>query len=1159
MSSPSIEDLKARLDVCRQQLEGNSLLNTAKRKDALREEIKGLEMQIAQVLGLTDDEDEDDYEDDDSGASAGQLVQGGDIDTPESAHLPPISSPGVTRSPSPVLMNPAKKIKVERNDSEIETPPISHLHITNDNNNINTTSSDFSSLGASSIRTNEVESVRSALVDAGEGYLDLETLLKEQAMMEQRHADMKRRREEEDEALARSIQEEEFQTFQRRSALSIAPSSSSTSAKSLTQSRLDRARQEREDAEMARIFAESDTSASINLTASSQKTSQMGGNSMSSANPGYPVFHIFDKKTIKETNTAPPPVLSNPGLTSLLPLLKNTNHNPASVDHISTLASVAERSLRLPQFSAFHAAHQMTQQSASQQKPQIDLTKPVIDLTNQDRDASDDEVQYISSSQGSNWVYNNPLIQQYQNISSALNNYRGYYSDRSHDDEFDEDEDDERVYSQWEREVLSSWNNSNNSNRLGYARNLSSTETEKELRDLLANVQAAEEDIPPQDRTGTPDGMASSIVLLEHQKIGLTWLQKMEGGTNRGGILGDDMGLGKTIQTMALIVSRPCGPIDDPVIWDDSKFYNEPPPESALIKTKATLVLAPVSLMHQWAEELRSKTQPGLLKVYVYHGKDKFNDPELLRRYDVIITTVTTLAGDAGVKDVNPAKCRPIGTLFKAHFHRVVIDEAHLIKNRTTKSAKACSMLSSTYRWCLTGTPIQNSIDELYSLIRFLRIKPYCDWDEFRTKISLPMKRSHQYKRTMDRVQVLMKAICLRRTKTCKVDGKPILNLPDRRVDRVATEFSLDERAFYEALETRTRERFNAYVRAGTVMNNYSNILVLLLRLRQACCHPHLINDFVKAMDEETPNDVKAHVDRLLDSLLDDVRHRLIERGLDAVECPICMDVGEESVILSACGHIYCRACIIAHLSRHDEDDRKCPECRRAAPIDNLISIADFNARFNPPVPEDPKGKGKALDQDDDPLTEKLPSVEVPEALNEWISSSKIDKMIEIVKSVMAQGEKIIVFSQFTSLLTLIEKPLMNERINYLRYDGSMTPDKRNEAVRRMINDPTHQVMLISLKCGSLGLNLTVANHVVIMDPWWNPSLENQAIDRVHRIGQTKNVRVHRLCIPNTVEDRIIALQEKKKALADGALGEGEVPKLAKLGLQELMYLFRGE
>ena len=124
-------------------------------------------------------------------------------------------------------------------------------------------------------------------------------------------------------------------------------------------------------------------------------------------------------------------------------------------------------------------------------------------------------------------------------------------------------------------------------------------------------------------------------------------------------------------------------------------------------------------------------------------------------------------------------------------------------------------------------TPIQNSITELYSLIRYLNIKPYCDWDEFRSKIVNPMKRTEGYSKAMQRVQALMKAVCLRRTKTCKVDGKPILELPPRNVAKVSIPFSADEKAFYDALETRTRERFNAYVKAGTVMKNYSNVSAL--------------------------------------------------------------------------------------------------------------------------------------------------------------------------------------------------------------------------------------------------------------------------------------------------------------------------------------------
>ncbi|KAF9437261.1 hypothetical protein BGZ76_001426 [Entomortierella beljakovae] len=1149
-----VESLKARLDICKRQLEGNSVLNTSMRKDALRTEIHTLETAIARALGLNDDEDNSDVD------SEADVKREHNADTPTTFPSPSLNNLSATRSPSPILMN----LKAE---SGYPTPPKS-----SQNNSPPETSS---SSGPSSLHSNELESVFSALNNTDEGDLDLETLLKEQSMMEQRLADLKRKREEEDEALARSLHEEEVLSLQSRGILinpftSSATSSSTSINKSILDSRMDRARQEREDEEMAKIFAESEASASINLTSSSSASS--------STSTSLPVFQIFEKRpkidTIKSSVNIPQTllnssntknqVLSATGWPTLGIPSTSTNPDIRSLNHAAAiLASVNQSGGQKSQLPTPNSS----QQTPSQPKT-VDLTKPTIDLTKtvHEISSSDDEVEYVSSSQRNCCSYHRSLDRQGAHPSSSVS-FNSSYFDSDDEEGWDSDGDSEellRSLSRWESEMLNGWTRRHDGRNYdygygqSYGRTMSTAETEKELRALLANIQASEEDIPPQDRTGTPDGMASNITLLEHQKIGLTWLQKMESGTNKGGILGDDMGLGKTIQSMALIVSRPSGPIDDPVIWDDNQKFYASPPESMLVKTKATLILAPVSLIYQWAEEIKSKTEPGLLKVYIYHGKDRFNDPELMRRYDVIISTTSTLANEMGVNDPHrPSKQREIGALFKIHFHRIIIDEAHLIKNKITKAARACAGLSATYRWCLTGTPIQNNIDELFSLIRFLKIKPYCEWDEFRDKISTPMKKSnHQYGRAMERVQALLKAICLRRTKTSTVDGKPILNLPERKVEKLATEFSLDERAFYEALETRTRERFNAYVKAGTVMKNYSNILVLLLRLRQACCHPHLINDFEK-VDETATGDVKAHVDRLLDNLMEDIRLRLIERGLDAVECPICMDVGEESVILSGCGHIYCRACIIAHLSRHEEDDRKCPECRRISPIDNLISIADFNARFIPEVPEDPKGKGKAVDEFDN-LDDKLPDVDIPVELNDWISSSKIDKMIGIVRSVIAKGEKIIVFSQFSSLLNIIERPLKDEGIRFLRYDGTMRPEKRDEAVRTMTNDPTYPLMLISLKCGSLGLNLVSANHVVLMDPWWNPSLENQAIDRVHRIGQTRNVSVHRLCIPNTVEDRILALQEKKKALADGALGEGEVPKLAKLGLQELMYLFRG-
>ena len=149
-----------------------------------------------------------------------------------------------------------------------------------------------------------------------------------------------------------------------------------------------------------------------------------------------------------------------------------------------------------------------------------------------------------------------------------------------------------------------------------------------------------------------------------------------------------------------------------------------------------------------------------------------------------------------------------------------------------------------------------------------------------------------------------------------------------------------------------------------------------------------------------------------------------------------------------------------------------------------------------------------------------------------------------------------IIFSQFTSLLDLLEVPIDRAGIPYERYDGSMSASHRGEAITRFKTSRHSKVMLISLKAGNAGLNLTVASQVIILDPFWNPFIEEQAIDRAHRIGQQRNVHVHRILVEGTVEDRIIQLQEKKREMINTALDENEARKIARLGVRELAYLF---
>ncbi|KAI7904060.1 SNF2 family N-terminal domain-containing protein [Cokeromyces recurvatus] len=658
-------------------------------------------------------------------------------------------------------------------------------------------------------------------------------------------------------------------------------------------------------------------------------------------------------------------------------------------------------------------------------------------------------------------------------------------------------------------------------------------EIEKELRELLENI--SDDDPPPQDRAGTPNGL--SINLMEHQKIGLQWMIKMENSSNKGGILADDMGLGKTIQALATIVERPC---PNPTVVPASKIGSKriTVVEGELL-VKATLIVCPVSLMDQWRREIEQKTNPKL-KVLVFHGANRTNNPYDFAQYDVIISSYAVTATNFH------ENCK--GPISKVKFHRIILDEAHTIKNRNTLSARGCCQVEATYRWCMTANPIQNKIEELYSLIKFLRIRPFCEWEEFRDTILKPMKSGNHHK-AIKVTSVLMKAIALRRSKKAMVDGRPILDLPARNIHMTHIDFSPDERIHYDFVDKRAQARLNRYIQSGTVMKNYSSVLVLLLRLRQACLHPSLTlteGDPGIAVNEDTQIQVAK-------KMKPEVVERLLrpDNPINSVECPICMDTAENAMILKGCGHILCRECLDNFLTVEVDVDKRCPHCRGEMNKQSAIPVEVFVKVHAPHL----------LKEAEDDLDEEAEEKKAEAKVKEFISSAKIDKMLQILDQTATNtnGEdKTIIFSQFTAFLDLLDKPLKDRGHKYLRYDGSMDIKHRAETVNKFFEDPQYKVLLVSTKCGSLGLNLTCANRVILMDVWWNPALENQAIDRVHRIGQTKAVDVHRIFINNTVEDRILELQNKKQQIADGVFGEGSIGQSGRLRLEEMIYLLRG-
>ncbi|XP_015066881.1 helicase-like transcription factor CHR28 isoform X2 [Solanum pennellii] len=620
-----------------------------------------------------------------------------------------------------------------------------------------------------------------------------------------------------------------------------------------------------------------------------------------------------------------------------------------------------------------------------------------------------------------------------------------------------------------------------------------------------------------------------------------------------------------------------------------------------------TLVVCPASVLRQWARELDEKvTDDAHLSVLIYHGGSRTKKPAELAKYDVVLTTYAIVTNEVpkqalveeddddqkngerfGISsDFSSSKKRKkpslnkrgkkgrtgfdtddfdpnCGTLAKVSWFRVILDEAQTIKNHRTQVARACCSLRAKRRWCLSGTPIQNAIDELFSYFRFLRYDPYAEYKSFCSQIKFPIAINsiNGYKK----LQAILRAIMLRRTKGTVIDGEPIINLPPKTIQLKKVAFSSEERAFYNKLEAESRSQFKAYAAAGTVKQNYANILLMLLRLRQACDHPKLVkresyNSVGRASSEMAKKLPKEMVENLLKQL---------ETSL--VTCSVCDDVPEDAVV-TICGHVFCNQCVSDYLTG---EDNTCPTpgCREQLGPEAVYSKAALKKCVTGDVNGDPSSLSEF---DEKSIME-----------NEY-SSSKIRTAIEILEScckskdtylesdilVQCNGDssnlgerdsemqskgpiKAIVFSQWTGMLNLVEHALNQSGFRYERLDGTMSLAARDRAVKEFNTNPEVTVMLMSLKAGNLGLNMVAASHVILLDLWWNPTTEDQAIDRAHRIGQTRAVTVSRLTVKDTVEDRIIALQEDKRNMVASAFGEDQSGGTAsRLTVEDLRYLF---
>lgn len=284
----------------------------------------------------------------------------------------------------------------------------------------------------------------------------------------------------------------------------------------------------------------------------------------------------------------------------------------------------------------------------------------------------------------------------------------------------------------------------------------------------------------------------------------------------------------------------------------------------------------------------------------------------------------------------------------------------------------------------------------------------------------------------------------------------------------------------------------------------YSNVLEVLLRLRQLCSHWKLCEARVKNMIAKVQDEpvVPLTEDNILGL------QALLQFNIDALEeCCICLDDLHDPVI-TACKHIFCTACIEPVI----ELQHKCPMCRSELG-DKRCLVA--------PAPE---------------LATETQDFDVE------TQSSKTEALMNILASALRDPEsKVVIFSQWTSFLNIIQIQIREAGYKFCRIDGTMSPALRDESLHQLDTNPSCRILLASLAVCSVGLNLISANKVILADSWWAPAIEEQAVDRVHRLGQTRPCFVWRLVMDESIEHHVLNIQAEKRALVGKAFGENAV------------------
>jgi SNF2 family DNA or RNA helicase len=519
------------------------------------------------------------------------------------------------------------------------------------------------------------------------------------------------------------------------------------------------------------------------------------------------------------------------------------------------------------------------------------------------------------------------------------------------------------------------------------------------------------------DRVDIPAGL--NATLRDYQHKGLNWLGFLD-SFSFGGILADDMGLGKTIQTLAhLLKHKESGPA-------------------------TSLIVAPTSVAYNWKDEA-DRFAPGI-NVLVLTGPDRSAKFDDISKADIVITTYALLRRDFEI-------------LSKHNYSYIVLDEAQYIKNPTAQTSKLCKALKAKHRLALTGTPIENSLTELWSIFDFLMPGFLGSHKSFRDRYEKPIAKAAR-----------------------ESDAVSNINAFEHNIESIDVGNKTD---------TGTAETDNG------------------------------INSGIHVETNAAITDGDEALERLRKRIKPFILRRLKQEV--ATELPPKTEVVSFCEMTSSQQNLYRQVLNTYRAKVLESIENKGIERSHITILDALLKLRQV---CNHP---------------------QLLKV----AANNIHTSGKMDALKEMIEQLTSEGHKALVFSQFTQMLGIIRDWLNQANISYCYLDGRTR--NRRQAIDNF-NNSEIPLFLISLKAGGTGLNLTAADYVIHIDPWWNPAVESQATDRAYRIGQDKHVFVYKLITKNSIEEKILKLQERKKELVDGLLAEGSIGRsLTREDIDELL------